>query len=128
MRSFSIGKPHPDLSRNAELVVRAFEYLRELLRPDLPVAELNERMAAYYKKAGLRRSWIGGYELGIAFPPDWVGWFMYDPLTDPGDRRFVPHTVVNHESLGSPSVINTIVFDEERARLLSRIPDDLIIV
>jgi len=128
MRSFSISTPRPYVARTADKVAEAFEVVGEVIKPNLPVAELNERMRAYYKDAEIDRTWCGGYELGIGFPPDWVGWFVYDTVIDPGDRKFVPGTVVNHESLGQPSVINTIIFGKEQARMLSQIPNELIII
>jgi len=136
-RTFSMGKPHPDVAKVVELSAKAFEVLSELIRPNLPVAELNKRMVTYYKEAGFEPylRWSGGYELGIAFPPDWAGWFVYDPTIDSGNRRFVPMTVVNHECLfylpqgaGGGGNINTLVFEKERARILSQIPNDLIII
>jgi len=138
-RTFSIGKPHPDVARFVELSAKSFEVVSELIRPNLPVAELNERLYKYYKEAGMEEwlLWSGGYELGIGFPPDWVGWFTYSavPPVDPGDRVFVPGTVVNLESLfllphgaGGGGIINTLVFEKERARILSQIPNDLIII
>lgn len=136
-RTFSIDTPHPEVAKVIELSAKAFEVVSELIRPNLPVAELNERMRTYYKEAGMEEYlwWSGGYELGIGFPPDWVGWFVYDPTIDCGDRLFVPGTVVNHESLlllpqgaGGGGIINTIVFDKEQARILSQISNDLIII
>jgi Xaa-Pro aminopeptidase len=80
------------------------------------------------------RWWIGGYDLGIAFPPDWVGVFQYS-AEESSERVFVPGTVVNYESdfylpksAGLSAIMDTIVIDEEKAELLSRIPQKLIVV
>jgi Xaa-Pro aminopeptidase len=136
-RTFSMGKPHPEVERVFGISVGAFDMLREFIRPNLPVAEFNERISTYYKEAGFKEylRWSGGYELGIGFPPDWVGWFVYDPNYDPGDRLFVPGTVVNHECLsflplgfGGAGIINTLVFYKDQAKILGQTPDDLIII
>jgi len=136
-RTFSVGQPHPEVARTIERSAGCTAILRELLRPNLPVAELNERMEAYYREAGIweDRMWIGGYELGIAFPPDWVGEFVYDPARDSGDERFRPGTVVNYESnfylphnAGASLLIHTLMFSEEEAKVVDRVPPDLIVV
>jgi Xaa-Pro dipeptidase len=78
---------------------------------------------------------VGGYEFGIGFPPDWVGPFMYEPGIDPGDRLFRPGEVVNFESMfylperaGMGWLINTMMFTESDARLLSEVPNELIVI
>ncbi len=136
-RTLSLGTPHPDVAKVIALSARSFDVLRKLIRPNLPVAELNARMKEYYQEAGILADkwWIGGYELGIAFPPDWVGSFVYDPSFDSGDARFVPGTVVNYESnfylpqrAGVSMLINTVAFTETQAKLLSEIASDLVVV
>ncbi len=136
-RSLSMGKPNPDVAKVVELSARVFEVLGDLIRPNLPVSELNHRMKAYYQETGILqdRWWVGGYELGIAFPPDWVGEFVYDMDLDAGDKLFVPGTVVNYESnfylphkAGVSYQINTLIFAEKQARILGEIPNDLIVI
>lgn len=136
-RSLSMGKPNPDVAKVVELSARAFEVLGDLIRPNLPVSELNHTMKAYYQEAGILqdRWWVGGYELGIAFPPDWVGEFVFDLDLAAGDQLFVSGTVVNYESnfylphkAGVSYQINTLIFTEEQARILGKIPNDLIVI
>ncbi|MDH5437734.1 MAG: Xaa-Pro peptidase family protein [Candidatus Bathyarchaeota archaeon] len=136
-RSLSIGKPNPDVAKVVELSAKAYDVIAKLIRPNLPVAEFNQKMKAYYEEAGILQDkwWVGGYELGIAFPPDWVGEFVYDMEIDAGDQLFVPGTVVNHESnfylphkAGTSYQINTLIFTEEDARIPGEIPNDLIVI
>jgi Xaa-Pro aminopeptidase len=136
-RSLSIGKPNPDVAKIVELSAKAFELISKLIRPNLPVAEFNQKMKAYYEEAGILQDkwWVGGYELGIAFPPDWVGEFVYDMDIDAGDQLFVPGTVVNYESnfylphkAGTSYQINTLIFTEEQARIPGEIPNDLTVI
>lgn len=136
-RSLSMGKPNPDVAKVVELSAKAFEVIGNLIRPNLPVSEFNQKMKAYYEEAGILQDswWVGGYELGIAFPPDWVGEFVYDMYLDAGDQLFVPGTVVNYESnfylphkAGVSYQINTLVFTEKQARILGEIPNELIVI
>lgn len=132
-----MGQPSPAVAEQARLSCASLKVLKETIRPNLPVIELNTRMKSYYEAAGIweDRWWVGGYEFGIGFPPDWVGPFMYEPDPDPGDRLFRPGHVVNFESMfylperaGMAWLINTIIFTATGARLLSEMPNELIVI
>ncbi|UCE90723.1 MAG: aminopeptidase P family protein [Methanobacteriota archaeon] len=137
-RTFSIGEPDPAVADIVRRSAAGFDRLADLIEPGMAVDALNREMKAYYEGAGLDdglRWWVGGYELGIAFPPDWVGSFVYDPSFDSGGRHFVPGTIVNFESNfylpnngGCSAIINTLAFSKDSARILSQIPNDLIVV
>ncbi len=136
-RTLSMGQPSRAVAEQARLSCASVKVLKETIRPNLPVIELNTRMQSYYEAAGIweDRWWVGGYEFGIGFPPDWVGPFMYEPDTDPGHRLFRPGEVVNFESMfylperaGMAWLINTIMFTETGARLLSEMPNELIVI
>lgn len=135
-RTFSLGEPSKEAADIARRAAGSTDVIRGLLRPNLPVRELNEAVLEYYQKEGIweRRGWIGGYEMGIAFPPDWVGHFVYDPLSDVNqDRMFEPGTAVNYENQfflpdhsGLFLMIVSLLFKEDSATLLSNQPYDLI--
>lgn len=135
-RTFVMGEPDPRVAHMVDTSAGIVERARELISPNLPVSRFNATMKASYRKAGIwaRRIWVGGYELGIAFPPDWVGEFVYDPEREAGEARFHPGTVVNYESNyylpdGSGSIIiDTFVFDPSCAKALSEIRPGLIVV
>lgn len=136
-RTLCMGDPSPAVARQIDLSFKSVEVLRKTVKPNLPVAELNATMKTYYETAGIweDRWWVGGYEFGIGFPPDWVGSFVYDPDKDPGDRAFRPGEVVNFESMfylpenaGMAWMINTIMYTQEEARLLSEVPSELIVI
>lgn len=136
-RTFSMGEPHPDVARVVNNSAGVYQAVSTILRPHLPVRELNEVVRRYYEDAGIweSRRWVGGYELGIAFPPDWVGPFVYSQDLDPGDCVFAPGMVINYESqfylpnhAGFSLLIDTIVFTEQEARILSRTPRELIVI
>ena len=126
-RTFSLGEPAPEVRDTAARAAGMMERVRECLRPDLPVRELNEATRRYYEECGLweSRGWVGGYEMGIAFPPDWVGNFVYDPLAEKNaDRAFEPGTAVNYEVqvflprfAGCFVAIETLLFGEEDVTL-----------
>ena len=136
-RTFSVGRPHADVEKVVRLSARSFDLMCEIIEPNLPVELLLGAMRKYYERAGIYRDrmWFGGYELGIAFPPDWVGQFVFDETLDCTGKRFVPGTVVNYESnfylpgnAGASLLINTIVFGKKGAKMLGSTPNDLIVV
>jgi Xaa-Pro dipeptidase len=136
-RTFSMGEPHRDVAEAIHKSAQSFELLNDTVRPGLPVRDLNTTMWSFYKEAGILEDhrWIGGYEMGLAFPPDWVGEFVYDPNFDPGDQVFEPGMVVNYESqlylprmAGMSLLIDSIMFTETDAGIMSTFPHDLIVI
>jgi hypothetical protein len=74
--------------------------------------------------------------MGIAFPPDSVGNFVFDPLdTHNHDRLFEPGTVINYENQfdlpreeGHFFQIECLMFESDRAKLMSSIPYGLHVI
>src|SRR4029077_1135643 len=82
-RTFSIGEPRAEVRDLANRAAHSMDLIRSILRPNLSVREFNSTVLDYFRREGLweRRGWVGGYEMGVAFPPDWVGNFVFDPLS-----------------------------------------------
>jgi len=136
-RTFSVGRPRQDVKKVVGLSAGSFDLVKRIIRPGLRVTEFLGSMKAYYKKARILQDkmWFGGYELGIAFPPDWVGSFVYDDTLDCRGKLFAPGTVVNYESnfylpgnAGASLLINTMEFRRTKAKILGSIPNDLIVL
>ena len=137
-RTFALGEPAADVMDLTERAVGSMDLIRDMIRPNLPVAELSRALIDYYEEQGIwqHRGWIGGYEMGIAFPPDWVGNFVFDPLSEiNADRVFEPGTAINYENqfflprlTGLFFQIETIAFLEDRAKLMSDIPYGLTVI
>ena len=136
-RSFYVGEPPSDVLAYHDKSSGVFDVIEDMLRPNLPVAELVRRTREYYEDMGIwsDAGWVGGYELGIAFPPDWVGNFVYEMSDVDSDRIFEPGTVVNFESQffsprmsGITYYIDTLLFKQGSATLPIRAPRRLISV
>ena len=137
-RTFSIGEPSAEVRKLTSCIAHSMDLIRSILRPNLPVRDFNSTVMDYFQKEGLweRRGWVGGYEMGIAFPPDWVGNFVYDPLSDiNADRVFEPGTAVNYENQffmpahqGQYFTIDSFLFEESAAHMLSEQPFELIVI
>jgi Xaa-Pro aminopeptidase len=119
-RYFSVGSPPKefiDLYKYNELIINL---VKTTIKPNMLVSDLLKILKDFYKDEGIlgKQYWIGGYELGIAFPPDWVGSFVYDIYydCDSNEKRFVPGTVVNIET--GFGCIDTLMFKEKEAIVL----------
>jgi Xaa-Pro aminopeptidase len=136
-RSFFLGQPPRAVVEHYDKAARAFEVIEAELRPGLLARDLMESLREYYEDAGIWRdqSWLGGYEMGIAFPPDWVGNVVYE-LSDMGtDTVFTPGTAVNYESVfygpamtGLTYLIETLIFRDDEAAIASRLPRGLTVI
>ncbi len=136
-RPLVLGEPTKVVADYADKVAGGVRLFGELLRPGLPVHELLSALEDYYQQAGIwgDQWWIGGYELGIAFPPDTVGEFYYEFERDASDKRFDPGLVCNFESnfylpggTGLLIMTTTLEATETTAGFLSQIPPGLTVI
>ena len=130
-RTICVGEPHQDVDHYLDVITGAKQVVADLIRPNLLVADLLTHIEAYYRDQGIweDQCWIGGYDLGLSFPPDWVGPYYYDVHTDPGEERFEPGMVTNYEAnfylpcaAGMSMFIDTMIFTEMGAEFLHYTP------
>ena len=81
-RVFSIGEPDRRWVDLYEKAARSVEVVVEAMRPGDPMLKLHEVATNYIKEVGLEPyAWlVGGYDMGIAIPPDWVGHTFHSGL------------------------------------------------
>lgn len=136
-RTLSIGEPKPEVAQRLQAVTGAKEIVADLLRPGLPVRDLLREIERYYRSTGIwdEQCWIGGYDLGATFPPDWVGAWYYDVHSDPGDDAFDPGLACNYEAnfylperAGMSMFIDTFTVDEDSAVFLQETPAKLFVI
>ena len=79
--------------------------------------------------------WVGGYELGLAFPPDWLGGYVYEMTDTDTDKILEPGTVVNFESQffsprmsGITYYIDTLMFKAGKAYQPLKTPLELVVL
>ncbi len=136
-RSFYLGEPPADVRDCHARSAGVFDVIAALLRPGLTVGELVRETRRYYDEAGIwsDAGWVGGYELGIGFPPDWVGNFVYEMAHTDSEVVFEAGTCVNFESqffsprmAGITYYIDTLLFKEDGAGLPIRYPRQLTVI
>ena len=133
-RGFWVGEPPAEVVEFHDKSIGVFGIIKEKLRPGLNVVEFLEALRDYYRSVGIwdENYWSGGYEFGIAFPPDWVGAFIYDLSISGPEDVFRPMTAVNHEcnffaplKSGLSATIDTFLFYEDGAKILSHLPREI---
>ncbi len=137
-RTFALGEPAKDVQDIVRRAIGSMDLIRDIIKPNLRVGDLAKALIDYYTAQGIweERGWIGGYEMGIALPPDWVGNFVFDPLDRQNhDRLFEPGTVINYENQfylpreeGHFFQIECLMFKSDRAKLMSSIPYGLTVI
>lgn len=136
-RTFAIGEPTASVRRSMEAAYAASAVFDAALHPGALVDDVLLSVAEHYRSAGILDDawWVGGYELGASFPPDWVGQFLYSLGDDHGDEAFRPGDVVNFEAnfylpeaAGIVLAISTAVVDESSGGLICTTPSDVVVI
>lgn len=138
-RGWFVGDPPKELVDLYEMNGRAFQVVVDTAKAGTPVGKLTRALREFYKETGAWQmrmdgklpGWIGGYELGISFPPDWVGWYSFNVgQRDPEGEVFHERQVTNYESFatGSTALIDTFVYEADGCRRLTKVPAKLIVV
>jgi Xaa-Pro dipeptidase len=128
-RGYFLGEPPDLLVKLYDHAGHAMELLPHIARAGKPIPEVCHELRRYYQDVGIweLRGWVGGYELGIAFPPDWVGEFVWTVEEDT-EGTFLENEVTNFESIFNTYLVDTFVYEGQGARRLSTIPPDLIVI
>jgi len=136
-RSFYVGTPPDEIADYHAKSLGVFDIIGKLLRPNLMVGEMVRACRDYYDSVGISSDagWVGGYELGLAFPPDWVGNFVYELSDIESEKVFEPGTIVNYETQffgpnqsGITYCICSLLFKENEAVFPVKTPRELIVV
>lgn len=133
-RTFSLGAPGPRAARYQEVAADALEALLATARVgEAPAGALEAATRVVEERVPAEDIWwVGGYQLGIAFPPSWVG-HTYLNGDGPTSVTLQPGLVSNFETIlfnrdegFESAAIDTIVVDDAGVHALSRIPRALI--
>lgn len=127
-RFYHIGEPTEEYAekyRIGNAVV--MEEVKKILKPNMRIKDFFEELVKAYKNLGIweDQAFIGGYEMGIAFPPDWCGEFVYDAFLDCGDECFKPGMTINFET--GFGVIDPIIFLEDCVEFPSKTTYELVV-
>jgi Xaa-Pro aminopeptidase len=139
-RTYVVGEPSSEMIDRWRKNAGAIELLCRIAKNGVSFREVNRVLLEYYKEAGLWElgGYALGYELGISFPPDWVGNFVLEiaeggPLVTglgekSSDGALQGGMVTNWESLKGDGMIETLVYGADGARRQSKLPMEPIAV
>ena len=98
-RTYYWGDPTPELRRLSEAAKGGIETLVATAKADTPVSVVNKAMRDFYREAGVYdiRGYSGGYDIGIAFPPDWVGEFEFNVNNENPQGTFAANMTTQYE-------------------------------
>ena len=138
-RTFSVGEPDRRWTELVETSRVSFDLVLEKVRPGDPMEKVVEVALEYLSAVGIaERGWfIGGYDIGIAIPPDWVGHtYLNGRCFERAD--FEVGDLTNFENVldvadGWPGGfgvqnVDTLVMEETGLRILSRLDRSIKIV
>ncbi len=135
-RTFAIGRDNPAARSILEVTAESVEEVRRAVRPGDPL-DVAQRVAEDYVFSRFPRErvwWVGGYALGLALPPDWVG---HTYLSNDAYEQFTwePGYVTNYENILfdpdegiTASYMETLLMTADGIEILSRVPRGLTVI
>ena len=132
-RTVSVGRDHPEVRAILEQTSGSVEEVKRAVRPGDPL-DVAQRVAEEYVFSRFPREqvwWVGGYSLGIAVPPSWVG---HTYLSNDAFETFTwePGYVSNYENVlfdrtrgFTASYMETLLMTKDGIETLSRHPREL---
>jgi len=151
-RTYWLGDPPAEAVEAYAKNAGSFAVISEHGRAGTPIADVCKALTEYYDDVGLDPQGFG-YDLGISFPPDWVGPFVWsfgrakinvgddEVVTardtfdiiglgdNPDDWVFQERMVTNYETgVDMGWSVQSFVFEQEGARLLSKLPIEIAVV
>lgn len=136
-RCIILGSPDAALRSAIDRVTDVARKVRAQMYPGMLFSDLmaiNEKIA---RDAGIWEDawWVGSYDLGIAFPPDWVGRFCHEAGEKSVEAKLTPGMVMNHEwnfylpdGKGIRELIDTFIVTEDGIEFPHEFPIDLVVV
>lgn len=129
---YYLGDPPQIAVELMAVLAGAYDVLRETATVGTPVREVCRALRRYYQDAGVwhlnSQYWVGGYELGISFPPDWVGEWLFTVNSDEDQGVIEDGLVTNYESIIGLGLLDTLVYQTSGTRTLSKIPHEILTV
>jgi Xaa-Pro aminopeptidase len=128
-RTFAVGRDHPQARAILDVTAGSVDAVIAAVRPGDPL-DVAQRTAEEYVYSRFPREqvwWVGGYALGIAMPPNWVG---HTYLSNDAFEAFTwdPGYVTNYENIlfdrdagFTASYMETLLMGPERIEVLSKL-------
>lgn len=129
---YYLGEPPDTAVAIMRVLAGAYDVIRSTATVGTPVRTVCRALRDYYEDAGVwelnSQYWVGGYELGISFPPDWVGEWLFTVNSDEDQGIIEDGLVTNFESIIGLTLLDTIVYQTSGTRTLSKLPHEILSV
>jgi Xaa-Pro aminopeptidase len=135
-RTFAIGRDHPEARAILEQTAGSVEEVIAAVRPGDPL-DVAQSVAEEYVFSRFPREqvwWVGGYALGIAMPPNWVGHTYlandaFEQFTwEPGYTTNYENILFDRDAGYTASYMETLLMGPERIEVLSKLPRTLTVL
>jgi Xaa-Pro aminopeptidase len=135
-RTFAIGRDHPEARAILDVTAQSVEEVRRAVKPGDPL-DVAQRVAEDFVFSRFPREqvwWVGGYALGIAMAPNWVG---HTYLSNDAFEQFTwePGYLTNYENIlfdcdagFTASYMETLLMTESGIEVLSKRPRTLTVL
>jgi Xaa-Pro aminopeptidase len=135
-RTFAIGVDNPTSRAILDYTRHSVDEVVRAVKPGDPLDVAIQAAEAYvHRRYGPEQIWwIGGYALGIALPPNWVGHTYlsndaFEPFTwEPGYVTNYENILYDRDARITASYMETFLMTEGGIEVLSRVPRELIVV
>ncbi len=139
-RTFSLGNPDRRWTELMDSSAGCIDAIVREVKLGDPWSKVDHVGQRYLDEKGLRKYvwWAGGYNQGIAFPPDWCGTYWVEPRAGTPDRPLVPGMVFNYENQfdvwedwpggSGAAYIDTLIVTEKGLEVMSKLPRNLVAV
>jgi Xaa-Pro aminopeptidase len=139
-RTFSLGAPDARWTALMDTSAGCIDAILAEVKVGDPWSKVDKVGQRYLDETNLRKYvwWAGGYNQGIAFPPDWCGTYWIEPRRGTPDRPLVPGMFFNYENQfdvwedwpggSGAAYIETLMVTEKGLEVMSRLPRTLVTV
>jgi Xaa-Pro aminopeptidase len=135
-RTFSIGADHAAARAILDTTCHSVEAVIDAVRPGDPldVAQRAAEQFVFSRYSQDQVWWVGGYALGVALPPSWVGHTYlsndaFEPFTwQPGYVTNYENILYDRDGGYTASYMETLVMGDQQIGTLSRLGRGLIVV
>jgi Xaa-Pro aminopeptidase len=135
-RTFAIGRDNPEAREVLAVTAGSVDAVRDAVRPGDPL-DVAQKVAEEYVYSRFPKEkvwWVGGYALGIAMPPNWVGHTYlandaFEQFTwEPGYMTNYENVLFDRDAGYTASFMETLLMGPERIEVMSRLPRELTVI
>ena len=127
MRTWSLGVPHPQLTRLEAAINEGLDAGIAALRPGATSGDVDEACRGVIRRAGYEYPHETGYSIGICYPPGWNETHVFN--LKPGDERVIQENMVFHlvphvdiAGVGTVGLSETVLVTRDGPEVLTSFP------